>query len=297
MGWLVVAEQRQTRSQPSARAIAEGALFADLTVIVILLGLYVPYAGPVLATISPLPLLLLLLRRGWRVGIQAIVVTTVLVSFLTGPLTAIAAAVIAARAASLAIGMRHGWRVSATVLVGATFFWALLYGGVVGSSLLVPSWRSATEQGITITYNEVSGIIGSLAQLVGQGALWHSVHPELNRFFRWYLQHWLLVLPLLAWPVLVIGVTAEYVIAEAVLPRFGFNPRPIRLPFWSYREERKRAHQVKQTLSTIKSLQPEPSDDDHPSTGGNGADGGAGPRNGTSNIHRLALPVEERVRE
>lgn len=293
-----MAEAHQTRGRaPSARAIAEGALFADLTVIVILLGLYVPYAGPILATISPLPLLLLVLRQGWRVSAQAAVVATFLVSFLTGPLTAIAIGFVAVRAVSLGIGMRRNWRVTATILVGTTVLWAVLYTWIVGTSLLVPPWRAATEQGFRITYDEVAAVLGSVAHLLGQDALWRNVHPELNRFFHWFLAHWLLVLPLLAWPVLVVGVTAEYVIAEAILPRFGFTPRPLRLPFQGYLEQRNRENRAKMAATSAQR--------DSTATGGDadraapGAEGGDPTTSRSSNptVHRVALPVEERVRE
>ena len=40
-------------------------------VLIVLISLYVPYAGPAMATISPVPFLLLLVRRGWRVAIES----------------------------------------------------------------------------------------------------------------------------------------------------------------------------------------------------------------------------------
>ena len=228
-----MAEARlDTAGASQARAIAEGALFADLTVIIVLLGLYVPYAGPVLATISPLPLLLLLLRQGWRIGIQSAAVAVLLVGFLTGPLSALAVGVIAFRAAALGIGMRRNWRVPFTVLVGTTFFWVAFYSATIAIALAIPSWRAATEDGLKLTYNQGSAVLGGAFGLFGFSAVWqHTVHPQLQQWFNTFIHHWMLFLPLVAWPVLLIGVTAEYVIAEAILPPFGFKPRPLRLPF------------------------------------------------------------------
>jgi hypothetical protein len=242
-----VAEARlDTAGASQARAIAEGALFADLTVIIVLLGLYVPYAGPVLATISPLPLLLLLLRQGWRIGIQSAAVAVLLVGFLTGPLSALAVGVIAFRAASLGIGMRRGWRVPYTVLVGTTFFWIAFYSATIAVALAIPSWRAATEDGLKLTYNQGSAVLGGVFGLVGFGAAWHqTVHPQLQQWFNLFIHHWMLFLPLVAWPVLLIGVTAEYVIAEAILPPFGFKPRPLRLPFSGHFEAAARAREAR----------------------------------------------------
>src|SRR5947209_15233489 len=79
----VLAQAR--REAPNAHAIAEGALFADLTVLIVLVGLYVPYASAAMAAISPVPLLLLTIRRGWRVSTEATIVACLLVGFLAGP--------------------------------------------------------------------------------------------------------------------------------------------------------------------------------------------------------------------
>src|SRR5262249_3222462 len=65
--------------------------------------------------------------------------------------------------------------------------------------------------------------------LAGQGHTWHNLSPALNDFLGWFLAHWLLLLPLVAWPVLLVAVAAEYVIAEVVLPRFCYTPMPLRI--------------------------------------------------------------------
>jgi hypothetical protein len=229
--WLVTTAHAKPARAVSARAIAEGALFADLTVLIVLLALYIPYAGPVLATISSMPLLLLILRQGWRIGLQAMIVALVLVGFLTGPLSATAVGVVAARAAGLGFGMRRRWNAWLAVVAGATIFWAFFYGFSIGGALIVPSWRAATEQGLRLTYDQGSHLLGSLAGAIGASNLWqHQAHPWLDRAFAFFIRNWLWLLPLLGWPVICLVIAAEYVIAEAVLPPFGYRPRPLRLP-------------------------------------------------------------------
>jgi hypothetical protein len=284
-----VAEARlDTAGASDARAIAEGALFADLTVIIVLLGLYVPYAGPILATISPLPLLLLLLRQGWRIGIQSAAVAVLLVGFLTGPLSAIAVGVIAFRAASLGFGMRRGWRVSFTVFTGTTIFWAAFYSATLAVALAIPSWRAATEDGLKLTYNQGSAVLGGIFGLVGFHAAWQqTVHPQLQHWFNVFIHHWMLFLPLVAWPVLLIGVTAEYVIAEAILPPFGFKPRPLRLPFMARFEAATQAREAQRQTGRKDGEQHGASGSEHEISKNDPASHGA---------HRAApVPVEERV--
>lgn len=229
--WLVTRAHNKPARAVSARAIAEGALFADLTVLIVLLALYIPYTGPVLATISSMPLLLLILRQGWRIGLQATVVALVLVGFLTGPLSAMTVGVVAARAVGLGCGMRRRWNAWLAVVVGATIFWLVFYGFSIGGALIVPSWRAATEQGLRLTYNQGSHLLGSLAGAIGASNLWqHQAHPWLDQAFAFFIRNWLWLLPLLGWPVICLVIAAEYVIAEAVLPPFGYRPRPLRLP-------------------------------------------------------------------
>ena len=124
---------------PDARAIAEGALLADLAVMTVLIAFYIPYAGAALATVSPIPLLLLILRRGWRVGVESAVVACLLVSFLTGPFSASTVVIFSLRAAALAIGLRRGWRVGRTIWVGTTFLWLVVCAGVTAAALAIPA--------------------------------------------------------------------------------------------------------------------------------------------------------------
>ncbi len=215
---------------PDARAIAEGALLGDLAVLIVLISLYVPYAGPAMATISPVPFLLLLVRRGWRVAIESAVVASLLVAFLTGPFSAIAVGTLFLRGVSLGIGLRRGWRVSRTILAGTAFLWVFLVLGVTVWALAIPSWRSATEHGIALTLHQGVAIAGALVTLAGFGAQWRQLLPHLDGGIAWFLRYWLYLLPLAAWPVLLVAETAEYVILEVIMPRFGVHPPPLRLP-------------------------------------------------------------------
>ena len=216
---------------PDARAIAEGALLGDLAVLIVLISLYVPYAGPAMATISPVPFLLLLVRRGWRVAIESAVVASLLVAFLTGPFSALAVGTLFLRGASLGIGLRRGWRVSRTIFTGAAFLWVFVCIGVTAWSIAIPSWRSATEHGLSLTLRQGADLGGALLTLIGFGAWWHQIHPHVNDGIAWFLRYWLYLLPVVAWPVLLVAETAEYIILEVIMPRFGVQPPPFRLPW------------------------------------------------------------------
>lgn len=215
---------------PDARAIAEGALLGDLAVLIVLISLYVPYAGPAMATVSPVPFLLLLVRRGWRVAIESAVVAALLVAFLTGPFSALAVGTLFLRGVSLGIGLRRGWRVSRTILAGTAFLWIFIVIGVTAWAVAIPSWRSATEHGLSLTLHQGADLFGAIVSLIGFGGWWQGVAPRINDGIAWFLRHWLYVLPLVAAPVLLVAETAEYIILEVIMPRFGVQPPPLRLP-------------------------------------------------------------------
>ncbi|HEY7293902.1 MAG TPA: DUF2232 domain-containing protein [Dehalococcoidia bacterium] len=206
-------------------------MLGDLAVLIVLIGLYVPYAGPALATISPIPFLLLLVRRGWRVAIESAVVAALLVTFLTGPFSAFAVGTLFLRGASLGIGLRRGWRVSRTIVAGTAFLWVFLWLGVTAWAIAIPSWRSATEHGISLTLHQGANVAGAMLGLLGLGVWWHQIDPQINDFIAWVLRYWLYLLPLVAWPVLLLAETAEYLILEVILPRFGIQPPPFRFPW------------------------------------------------------------------
>jgi hypothetical protein len=227
----VAIQTASKRKAPSARAIAEGALLGDLTVLIVLIGLYVPYAGPAMVAISPIPLLLLILRQGWRVMVEAFVAACLIVSFLTGPFSCVSVITIAARAAALGIGLRFGWPVRKTILAGTAFLWLIAWVGITLAALALPGWRAATEQGMALTFHQLVGFVGVFARLAGLGGSWKQLEPALNDFLAWFLAHWLLLLPLVIIPVLLVAVCAEYVIVEVILPRFGFTPPPFRFPW------------------------------------------------------------------
>jgi hypothetical protein len=245
--------QSARRTAPGGRAIAEGALLADLTVLVVLAGLYVPYASAILAAVAPIPLLLLVLRQGWRVSIQAFITASLLITFLTGPFTSFAVFTIAVRAFAIGIGLRNGWPVRKTLLAGTAFMWIIVWVGVTLAALAFPSWRAATEEGIAFTFRQGTAVLGVSLRVIGQGALWHRLNPRLDEFLAWFLKYWLLMLPLLVWPILWVACTAEYMIVEMIVPHFGIHPAPLRLPLLGSRADHgvRRPSRVRRRLEVV----------------------------------------------
>lgn len=73
----------------SAHAIVEAALMAALVVIFSLISSYVPIIGPLCIFIAPIPIAVLNIKYNYKVGIGAVLVSTVLVTIFSGILNGI----------------------------------------------------------------------------------------------------------------------------------------------------------------------------------------------------------------
>ena len=69
--------------------LTEGGLLAALTVVIALMSVYLPFVGPFVALLWPLPLAVLVLRHGLRQGVMAMLVSGAALSMLIEPLIAL----------------------------------------------------------------------------------------------------------------------------------------------------------------------------------------------------------------
>jgi len=77
------------RGHIGSKPLIEGALLAAITVVLALLAFYVPPAGAGLALLWPVPIALVHLRHGFRVGILTVVVAGLTLTTFVGPIEAI----------------------------------------------------------------------------------------------------------------------------------------------------------------------------------------------------------------
>lgn len=73
------------RPGPNATSLTEAAFFAALTVIFCVMGSYLPFLGIVINLIVPVPVIILTMRAGFRVGTISTIVAGLLVGVLVGP--------------------------------------------------------------------------------------------------------------------------------------------------------------------------------------------------------------------
>jgi len=102
------------------RGLTEGAILAALTAIIASVGLIAP---PVAVLLSPLPIMLLVIRWGMRIAVLASVIAAAALLQFTGPLNAASAvAMFAPLGLALGWGVRRGLAAQWTILAGSVAF-------------------------------------------------------------------------------------------------------------------------------------------------------------------------------
>lgn len=80
----MLSEQRSNTGQ-----LVEGGILAGITVILTLLGIYIPILGMFITFVRAIPIMLVVIRHGIKTGIIAASVAVILVGMIAGPLKAI----------------------------------------------------------------------------------------------------------------------------------------------------------------------------------------------------------------
>ena len=108
-----------SRRHPT-RGLTEGAILAALTAIIGAVGLVAP---PVAVLLSPLPIMLLVIRWGMRIAVLACIIAATALFQFAGPLNAISAvAMFAPLGLTLGWGVRRGLAAQWTVVAGSIVF-------------------------------------------------------------------------------------------------------------------------------------------------------------------------------
>lgn len=100
-------------------SMTESGLLAAVTVVMALIGVYVPFFGTAAVLMWPLPILVLIVRHGLQWGVMAAVVAGVLTAALVEPMASLRLALaFAPGGIALGLGFRRGWPPVRTLTVG-----------------------------------------------------------------------------------------------------------------------------------------------------------------------------------
>lgn len=218
--------------------IAEGALLADVAVILQLIITYLPLpAGhSAFRILIFVVYTILVLRRGLYVGIMGMGVSCFLGIILMGPQTLYTLFFEACGGLFLGLTMRYRWHHFPLVLLGATGGALALYGALWGLSFLTGFSILLVVRSLHRTYDLVVAFIGGLAQHIGLGVWWlHSAYPLVAAVADWGFTYWWFTLYLALLAFTIPFVTMVYVATNFFVRLLGYDVRPIpegRMRIW-----------------------------------------------------------------
>lgn len=213
-----------------ALSLAEGGLLADVAVILELIRIFLPVVGIAFSLLVPMPFVLLMLRRGLKPTLLAVVVGALLISLITGPHYGWRMGVSGLVGLALGFAMRARLRPAFVVFAGSlstslalyAFFWASIWLTAVPLSSLVA--------GGVNTIHAANGVAEFVLNHLGLGGLWQQYSPWLFALEGWVVAYW----PLVVYGIVLCGsigaVMLYYSVANGLMRLFGFGVRPFPSP-------------------------------------------------------------------
>ncbi|AKX92960.1 hypothetical protein MTHERMOG20_12510 [Moorella thermoacetica] len=216
MGGRFMAEGRVT-------ALAEGALMAALTVVLVLTGYFIPPLQLLTNIIWTVPIVVLIVRQNLRLGVMATFIAGVVIALFTGPLNATLLFVQFA-----ALGLVYGYLFKIKAGAGRTI--------VIGALVALLSLLLTLALTFKLTGLPVGGLIqefegtvnyamefyrraGILDHLAGQGLTPDQIQASLQGMINLLK----LLLPGILMTASLLAAFANYLVAEKVLQRLGLK--------------------------------------------------------------------------
>ena len=211
----------------TAIEIAEGALLADIAVVLQLLTIYLPVAGGYITLLVPIPFTVLVLRRNLYAGIMGLCVAFFVIGMLTGIQSFFPMLLEGGAGLYLGIMMKYRVRDVPLVLLGATGSALLLSSILVITILLsgIPITRTLIH--LHRNYDAIVASLGFAAVHIGLGGWWkHNAYPIVISFETLIFTYWLLLIYMLVWLVLCPVVIIVTTVTNFFVRLLGYNVRP-----------------------------------------------------------------------
>lgn len=144
----------------SVRAVADGAIVTALTVVLLAAAAYVPALGMFSIFVSGIPLVYLIIKRGFRVSVISLVASMALLFALTGDIISGVFAGALSLLPSLVIGycMKNRCRYYTTLLAGVI---TVLFGFLI--EILMMNWLAGQNVILTVLDQSIQMVRGTLS--------------------------------------------------------------------------------------------------------------------------------------
>jgi uncharacterized protein YybS (DUF2232 family) len=211
----------------SAIEIAEGALLADIAVLLQLVGTYLPIFDVLVRFLIPIVIAVLVLRRGFSVGLMGCCVASFIVAVLSGLALLIPMLLALGAGMFLGVCMRRRLGHLPLLLLGVTGGALTVCGLTVLFSLLsgVPLASIARELGRA--YQAGFALADFVTVQLGYDQWWRqTAYPALEPLARASLTYWWALFPAGVWLFLCPIVTLMYFTTNYSVRLLGYDVRP-----------------------------------------------------------------------
>ena len=207
----------------TTRALVEGALFAAITALLALVGIYIPPLQFITNLVWTLPIIILIIRNGTKVGVMATVVAGLLVFLFSDPVKALLL-LLQFGAVGIVFGVLFKNKASA----GKTLF----YGTIVSLISTVISFSfSFAVTGIDIVQwkHDLEGSMGSVFEMYKQLGLMERLkasgvsEAEIKEMLKSYMEWFQLLLPAIVVVSSLFSAFINFVVARMVLRKLNFT--------------------------------------------------------------------------
>jgi hypothetical protein len=211
----------------TAIEIAEGALLADIGIIFQMLALYLPVGKSIFQLLSPIVFAIIVLRRGFYVGLMSLVVSLFLVGIISGPGRLTLMLLEAGAGLFLGLVMKHRMNDLFVILVGTTSGTLVFYGLILLTDLLLGVPLIELVKGLQLNFAQAIGLLGAVAGSIGLGPFWqHSLLPPINALSNWVFTYWLFSYYLVSWVFMLPVVIVVYYVTNLLVRMLGYDVKP-----------------------------------------------------------------------
>jgi hypothetical protein len=207
--------------------IAEGALLADIAVVIQFLTVYLPVGTGPLRALIYVVFAIVVLRRGLYAGIMAMCVSLFVVAIILGPQFTIIMSVEAIAGLFLGFTMKHRLRHSLLLVLGFTFGSLAVYSFTFIALLAAGTSFADFVQLLRQIYQGVIAAVDVIALKAGLGGVWkQTILPQITQFAGWGFANWWLSYYLALWFGMALPITAIYTATNFFVRLLGYDVRP-----------------------------------------------------------------------
>jgi hypothetical protein len=207
--------------------IAEGALLADIAVVIQFLTVYLPVGTGPLRTLIFVVFAVVVLRRGLYAGIMAMCVSLFVVAIILGPQFTILMSIEAAAGLFLGFTMKHRLPHALLLLLGITLGSLTVYCVTFIALLAAGTSLGEFVQFLRQVYQGIIAAVGVIAIKAGQSGLWkQEILPYIMRLAEWGFANWWLAYYLALWFGMATPVTGIYTATNFLVRLLGYDVRP-----------------------------------------------------------------------